>query len=99
MTFENTIWLELDEQGVTRDRYGTVVSVCTVDGLKKPNHVMIPKEAQSISGVSQAAAIKADLLPCPMCGRYTVHFKTDASVHVAMCFMHNNPYIWYRELH
>ena len=96
---KNIIWLERDEQGVTRDEYGQYVTLLTSDGRNLPNYVKMPKEAQSTAGVSQAHVLRSCIEPCPICKRNALHYNTNASVHVAICTNHETPYIWYRENH
>lgn len=96
---KNTLWLERDKQGISRDEYGHHVTVLTSDGHNTPDYVRLPKEAQSTAGVLIANVLKSCIEPCPICKRNALHYKTDVSVHVAICKHHEKPYFWYRENH
>ena len=88
---KNILWFERDEQGVVRDEYGHPITLVTSDGRNTPSYVKIPKEAQNIAGVSFADVLRSCIEPCPLCKRNALHYKTDASVHVAMCKHHGSP--------
>jgi hypothetical protein len=95
---KDTLWLERDAQGVARDEQGTITEVISNKG-SMPQYVQYPSEIWHISGSTQANVLSSPTLPCLLCNKPTKHYKTDLGVHVAICYDHEIPYMWYKENH